>query len=353
MRSLSPATDLARRLSQNAESVCRYYLSNGRRQGGYWLVGDVANQPGRSLFVRLKGPDHGKGAAGKWTDAATGEHGDLLDLIALNRGLDRLRDILDEARMFLSLPKPEPGSVTSSPRSSAPHGSPESARSLFAMSRPIAGTLAETYLQGRGITALSGLAALRFHPRCYYRADEQAKTQTWPALIAAVTDLHGALTGVHRTWLNPSGSSKAPVTTPRRAMGHLLGHAVRFGIADDVLAAGEGIETMLSLKCVLPDLPVAAGLSANHLAAMLFPATLRVLYIVRDADAAGDGAVKALSARATLDGIAARTLSPMLEDFNDDLRNLGSDGLLAHLRPQLLPAHVARFLGSVEHKASA
>ena len=32
------------------------------------------------MFVRLTGPA-GKGAAGKWTDAATGEHGDLLDLI--------------------------------------------------------------------------------------------------------------------------------------------------------------------------------------------------------------------------------------------------------------------------------
>ncbi len=42
--------------------------SNGRRQGGYWLVGDVENTPGRSLFVRLRGPDSGKGAAGKWTD---------------------------------------------------------------------------------------------------------------------------------------------------------------------------------------------------------------------------------------------------------------------------------------------
>ena len=69
MGSLSPAADLAQRLAQNAENVCRHYLSNGRRQGGYWLVGDVANQPGRSLFVRLRGPDHGKGAAGKWTDA--------------------------------------------------------------------------------------------------------------------------------------------------------------------------------------------------------------------------------------------------------------------------------------------
>ncbi len=64
----SPAADLARRLPRNAEGVCRHYLSNGHREGRYWLVGDVANTRGRSLFVRLSGPDHGKGAAGKWTD---------------------------------------------------------------------------------------------------------------------------------------------------------------------------------------------------------------------------------------------------------------------------------------------
>ena len=64
----SPAADLAHRLARNAEAVCRHYLSNGRREGRYWLVGDVANTPGRSLFVRLSGPDSGKGAAGKWTE---------------------------------------------------------------------------------------------------------------------------------------------------------------------------------------------------------------------------------------------------------------------------------------------
>ena len=104
----SQAADLARCLARDAEAVCRHYLPNGRRRGRYWVVGDVANTAGRSLFVRLTGPDSGKGAAGKWTDAATGEHGDLLDLIALNRGLDRLRDALDEARAFLSLPRSEP-----------------------------------------------------------------------------------------------------------------------------------------------------------------------------------------------------------------------------------------------------
>ena len=64
----SQAAELAQRLARDAEAVCRHYLSNGRREGRYWLVGDVNNTPGRSLFVRLKGPDSGKGAAGKWTE---------------------------------------------------------------------------------------------------------------------------------------------------------------------------------------------------------------------------------------------------------------------------------------------
>jgi hypothetical protein len=62
------AADLARRLASQVEAVCRHYLSNGRRSGRYWLVGDVANTPGRSLFVRLHGSEYGSGAAGKWTD---------------------------------------------------------------------------------------------------------------------------------------------------------------------------------------------------------------------------------------------------------------------------------------------
>ena len=98
-------------------------------------------------------------------------------------------------------------------------------------------------------------------------------------MIAAVTDLDGRISGAHRTYLaplrlDPSDSGKAPIETPRRAMGHLLGNAVRFGTASDVMAAGEGIETMLSLRCVMPTMPLAAALSAAHLAAILFPPTL-------------------------------------------------------------------------------
>ena len=246
------ASELATRLGREAEAVCRHYLSSGHRAGRYWLVGDVQNTPGRSMFVRLTGPGSGKGAAGKWTDMATGEHGDLLDVIREALGLVDFKDVAEEARRFLALPHPEPEKTrtpTGSTSSSVP-GSCEASRRLFAMAQPIRGTLAEIYLSGRAITRLSGTAALRFHPRCYYRPDGRSRTEIRPALVAAVTDLAGHQTGAHRTWLATDGSGKAAVETPRRAMGDLLGHGVRFGTADEVLAVGEGIETVLSPRSI-------------------------------------------------------------------------------------------------------
>jgi hypothetical protein len=343
------ATQLAHSLARAAEAVCRRYLSNGRRQGRYWLVGDVRNTPGRSMFVRLKGPESGRGAAGRWTDAASGEYGDLLDVIRESCGFIEFRDVADEARRFLSLPRPDPEPKPNSARAPVPAGSPEAARRLFAMAQPIGGTPAETYLRNRGITALHDTGALRFHPRCYYRPDQDSPVETWPAMIAAVTNLNGRITGAHRTWLDPGGSDpirlgKAPIDTPRRAMGDLLGNAVRFGTTHDVLAAGEGIETMLSLRCVLPTMPMAAALSAAHLAAILLPVTLRRLYIAHDADPAGDRAQTTLTERAHQAGIEAIILSARLGDFNDDLRTLGIDALRADLRIQLAPQDVVRFM---------
>ncbi|WP_205602525.1 DUF7146 domain-containing protein [Chelativorans alearense] len=343
------ASELAHRLGRQAEAVCREYLSAGRREGRYWMVGDVRNTPGRSMFVRLVGPESGKGAAGKWTDAATGEHGDLLDVIRESCGLVEFRDVADEARRFLALPHPEPESA---PRcglkTPAPAGSPLAAKRLFSMARPIIGTLAESYLRNRGITALHGAGSLRFHPRCYYRPDEHAPTETWPAVIASVTDLDGHQTGAHRTWLDPKGFSevrlgKAPIDTPRRAMGDLLGNAVRFGVAGEIMAAGEGIETMLSLRCVLPDMPMVAALSAAHLTALALPGSLRRLYIVCDDDPAGEEARDSLGKRADAEGIEALTIAPMLGDFNEDLRLRGLDALTASVRVQLAPQDVARF----------
>lgn len=343
------AGELSRRLARDADAVCRHYLSNGRREGRYWMIGDVNNTPGRSMFVRLSGPPSGKGAAGRWTDGATGEYGDLLDVIGRVCDLDDFHDVETEARRFLSLPRPDPDMPPRPHGTPAPVDSPESARRLCAMSRPIGRTLVEAYLRGRGVTAFHETASLRFHPRCYYRPDRDRPTEAWPAMIAAVTDLSGRITGAHRTWLDPDGFDpvrlgKAPIDTPRRAMGHLLSNAVRFGVAHDVAAAGEGIETMMSLRCVMPGMPMMAGLSAAHLAAILFPPTLRRIYVVRDDDPAGDGAMAQLFDRAQAARIEAVALSPHGDDFNTDLRRSGVDALRAAVRVQLIPADVARFM---------
>jgi len=332
------AAELSERLAQNAQAVCRHYLPAGRREGRYWMVGDVAGTPGRSLYVRLFETERGR--IGNWVDAATGEHGDLVDLIRRNQRYGRLSDTINEAERFLSLP-PDDTSTAIALAKPARAGSPTAVKRLFAASKPLTGSLASAYLRSRSITRLFDLPALRFHPRCYYRANEDDAPGTpgaFPALIAAVTDADGAQTGTHRTWLDPSGGMKANVASPRRAMGNILGNAVRFGTANDVLVAGEGIETMLSLREVRPTMPMAAATSSAHLAAILFPPTLQRLYVARDRDAAGDAAFAILTDRTQAAGIELVSLMPELGDFNDDLRRHGpsafSQRVCRHLHEQ-------------------
>lgn len=340
------ASELARRLGEDAEAVCREYLSNGHRSGNHWIVGDVRNTRGRSMHVRLNG--NARGPAGKWVDEQNGEHGDLLDVIRESCGLIEFRDVADEARRYLAIPRPQAQDPGAQRQPAATRGSPEAARRLFGMSQPIAGTLAERYLAGRGIPLTARERALRFHPGCYYRDLVTGATQTLPALIAAVTSLDGRITGLQRTWLAPDGNGKAQLDDPRRSLGHLLGNAIWLGLEPGapipVMAAGEGFETMASLQTVTPALPVAAATSANHLAGLIFPSGCRRLYIAADADAAGRHGIERLSRRAGEAGILTLTLRPQLGDFNDDLRHLGPAHLAAWLSDQLVPEDARLFL---------
>ena len=338
--------ELLRALAQDAEGVCRHYLPAGRREGSYWMVGDLQNNVGRSLFVRLTGPTTGPGARGKWQDSATSEFGDLLDIIRARTGITRFPELLDEARAHLGRPMPVLPDTPVPKKPKPPGGTPAAAARLFAASKPVAGTLADTYLRTRGLTngsAMSG--SLRFHPKCWHRDEGQTRSIPRPALIAAVTDGAGVLQGVHRTWLAPDGKGKAEVKTQRRAMGHLLGNAVRLTPQQNILVVGEGIETMLSLVEAAPGLPVWAALSSGHLGAVLLPAGVQRLYIAIDRDPAGQRAAERLSARATEVGVSVQVLEPRLGDFNDDLRANGRLALRQHLAGQIGLEDRQRLLG--------
>ncbi len=329
-------TALSQRLAQRAESFCRTYLDSGRRAGGYWIVGDAANRPGRSLFVRLAGPDSGEGAAGRWTDAATGEYGDLLDLLARRLGSLSMADTLAEARRFLS--DPAPTDDPSMPRQPSLARRIQSARRLFAMSGPVKGTLAERYLAGRGLILQGEEPALKFLPRCYWRVREGEPPLTWPALIAGVKDLQGCLTGVQRLYLAREGTGKAPLPEPRRALGRLYGCGVPLGPPTDrTLIVGEGLETMLALRTVLPDASCVAALSAAHLAAYLWPPALRRLIVAADNDDAGRRAACHLADRADRAGVTVRLWVPGTADWNSELLHVGAPELRHRLQARWPP----------------
>ncbi len=301
------ASELAIRLGHHAEAVCRQYLSSGRRAGRYWQVGDARNSPGRSMFVRLTGPETGKGAAGKWTDASTGEHGDLLDVIREALGLidfrtwqrkraGSSRSLIPSRRRRGRRPAARPAPRRRDRRKPRADFSRCRSRSAARLRKSTStGGRSRRYPASPRCATMVGATINRTSirpPRSGRRSSRPSPTSTAgrPARTAR---------------LSPDGSGKAPVDSPRRAMGDLLGHGVRFGVADEVLAAGEGIETVLSPRQVMPHMPMMAALSAAHLAAILFPPTLRRLYVLRDRDPAGDGARDSLLARAASLGIEA------------------------------------------------
>jgi len=320
---------LARRLADHAEAVCAHYLSNGRRHGRYWLVGDVHNTPGRSLYVRLYAA-HGGEAAGKWADAADPDkHGDLLDLIRWNQNITTAAELRREAMQFLSEP------MRPMQKAPAPRNSPLAANRLFHASVPIVGTHGEAYLRERAITASLDLKALRFHPGCYYKPHPGADLETHPAVIAAVTDLAGNITGLLRTYLDRYEPLKADLEYPRLAMGRVLGNGVRFGEVRDVMVAGEGVETMLALRSLLPAMPMVAATSASHLGALILPPTLKRLYVALDNDDAGRTAAERLAFRHLEEDIDVRLLTPMYDDWNSDLLKLGASVCADRLIKQL------------------
>ena len=88
---------ISERLASQAESFVRELLPNGRRDGTEWVVGSLDGEEGKSLKVHLTG-EH----AGRWTDWATSEHGDLIDLFAQIRGVG-ISEAINQCCIYLNI----------------------------------------------------------------------------------------------------------------------------------------------------------------------------------------------------------------------------------------------------------
>ena len=312
---------LSRGLARHAEAFCRHWFPEGHKVGNYWQMADVSGAKGRSLTIRLK--SHGSRKAGKWTDHQNGDHGDLLDLlhcrlepVAYPELLRQAADYLGEAPVIANDGTSADAPAVASNRQAA------AGRKLFSYGKPIKNTLAEAYLRGRGIARFG--PALAFHPNVYLRAEDGTRLEI-PALLAAITDNAGTVTGCSRVFLNTRTSGLADIEAPKRVLGRLHGNAIRFGNGNDCtdLLVGEGLENTLSVGTALPRAALASCLTANHLAAFAYPALIKRLWIARDNDEAGESAARRLADRADADGIEPFVLTPERDDFNLDLRTDG------------------------------
>ena len=122
---------------------------------------------------------------------------------------------------------------------------------------------------------------------------------------------------------DPRSPAKADVAAPRKALGRIYGHAVRFGRPEGTLLVGEGIETVLSVVTAIPEITAAAALSAGSLGAFAPPPGLARQVIARDNDDEGERAAQRLARRCARACVAATVVVSEGGDFNDDLVALG------------------------------
>jgi putative DNA primase/helicase len=181
----------------------------------------------------------------------------------------------DRAQHDASEPKPPRQSAAAAMRYEA--GRTAAALRIWAEAREPRGTVAECYLGSRGLDLGDDIAGrvLRYHPRLWH----QESQASWPGMVALLTDLRtDRPTGVHRIFVAPDGSGKAPIEKPKKMLGRAAHSAVKLDGDESVtlgLVVAEGIETGLAAQALgfrpcwalgsagaIEQLPILGGIEA-------------------------------------------------------------------------------------------
>jgi hypothetical protein len=206
------------------------------------------------------------------------------------------------------------------------------AQRIWNASQPIAGTVAEQYLDSRGIRTsdvVRGIGVLRFHPGLPY----PKKTGTYPALVCRVDDIGGDLCAVWRIFLRADGR-KADVPDCKLGLGPAGGGAVRIGNDGPKIGLAEGVESALGAwNLIGRKYPVWSTLSTSGLTGIELPLGVQHVCIFPDGDRpikkqgnefvptvpAGRKAAETLRARLLGEGVAVTIAAEpgMGRDYND------------------------------------
>lgn len=96
------AKELAELMAKEASTIVPYLLPQGKKASGEWKVAGTTGEPGHSMSVRLTGAK-----AGVWSDFATQERGDILDLWAAVRG-QSMAEAIHDAKTYLGVRESQP-----------------------------------------------------------------------------------------------------------------------------------------------------------------------------------------------------------------------------------------------------
>lgn len=260
----------------------------------------------------------GVSGGGAWRDYATGDEGDLFALIGY---VLRLVDKIDAywwALDYLGLERGEVRVKAGAAQEAERYERDRLAREARAMEadeaksaallkqwlglKEIGGTLAETYLrEARGIPLerLPSLPkALRFSPALDHVDEDTGEVTSWPCMVSAMARGTKGVTALHRTWLAPDGSGKAPVAKAKKMIGPTRGSSIRLCRGEGDLSPaeavkrgrscplilGEGIETTLTGAVSLPDYRAWAAGSLGLMGLLEWPPYVSGVVLLQDND---------------------------------------------------------------------
>lgn len=261
-------------LNTRADSLARALLPMGQMEGGEWASSSKNHGDIGAVSVVLKGAKAGR--VGFWQgrpDAPGTNGGDLLHLIMAVNRLD-LRAAILWARDWLGGAAP-PVDASRAVEENADKAAREEkalqwkinrAREVFEASRPLGGTLAETYLESRGIylRLMPGLSdRVRFNPSVEWwrgaSVDGRRRVPgpRFPCLVSAIDDKEGVQQAGHFTFLAKDGRGKAPVENAKLMMGLVKGGSITLRASTKpghLQVANEGLENgMTALMAQEPD----------------------------------------------------------------------------------------------------
>jgi len=316
-RVVMTAAEIRRALANRIGALASYLLPGGHREGNEWRAGSLAGEAGRSLGVHLASRK-----AGVWCDFATGEKGDALELVRAALDLN-VSEAVVWARRWLGIQDAAPPSRSASaPKAVEPKPDPDRWRHPWQAARPIAGTLAETYLEGRGLQFddLAG-RVLRFAGR-RARKSPADELEHHPALLCVLSDARtGEQCGIINIFLKADGSDRLRDKKGKTVTGRAECAVVMLSDFDDPtmgLVLCEGVETGIALVqrgvC-----PIWACGAAGTLAKFPLLGGIESLTIAADADVPGQRAADELAKRWREDGREVRIVPPEVGDWAECL----------------------------------